>query len=162
MKPLLKALASLNVSWRDIVVILMQAVILPMSLLLILLEGLQRAAAGMLVSIRPAMTFQQPGCAQTDFANCVAVTGVIESLVGIAFGAMADRTDLVKVLFMLILLRMFGFVVFAYTEDYWPNDEYFKAAMLVKGIINQSVTIKVVALFIAILLASGGGDTVCG
>jgi hypothetical protein len=56
-----QAPASVNESWRDIAVILMRALILPMSLLLILLEGLQRAAAGILVSISPAITVQQLG-----------------------------------------------------------------------------------------------------
>jgi len=131
-----EALASVNESWRDIVLILMRALILPMSLLLVLLEGLQRAAAGILVSISPAITVQQLGWAQTEFANWIAVTGIIASVVGIAFGAMADRAGLVKVLFIFILLRMVGFVVFAYTEEYWPNDEYFKGMMLADGIMS--------------------------
>jgi PAT family beta-lactamase induction signal transducer AmpG len=147
-----EALASVNESWRDIVVILLRALILPMSLLLVLLEGLQRAAAGILVSISPAITVQQLGWAQTEFANWIAVTGIIASVVGIAFGAMADRAGLVKVLFIFILLRMVGFVVFAYTEEYWPNDEYFKAMMLAEGIMSQFVTITVIALFMRLCL----------
>ena len=108
-----EALASVNESCRDIVVILMRALILPMSLLLVLLEGLQRADVGILLSISPAITLQQLGWAQTEFVNCIAVTGIISSVVGIAFSAMAGRTGLVKVLFIFILLRMVGFVVFA-------------------------------------------------
>jgi hypothetical protein len=57
-------------------------------------------------------------------------------VVGIAFGAIADRAGLVKVFFIFILLRMVGFVVFAYTEEYWPNDEYFKGMMLADGIMS--------------------------
>ena len=131
-----KALASLNESWRDIVVILIRALILPMSLLLVLLEGLQRAAAVILISISPAITVQQLGWAQIEFANWIVVTGIIASVVGIALGAMADRAGLVKVLFIFILLRMFGFVVFAYTKGCGPSDEYFKAMMLAEGIMS--------------------------
>ena len=82
-----EALASVNESWRDIVVILMLA-----------------------------LTFTHESFA--GFANWIALTGIIASVVGIAFGAMADGAGLVKVLFIFILLRMVGFVVFEYTEEY--------------------------------------------
>jgi PAT family beta-lactamase induction signal transducer AmpG len=123
-----------------------------MSLLLIFLEGLQRAAAGILVSISPAITVQELGWAQTEFANWSAITGIIASVIGIVFGAMVDRAGLVKVLFIFILLRMVGFVVFAYTEEYWPNDEYFKSMVLAEGIISQFVTMTVIALFMRLCL----------
>ena len=147
-----EALASVNESWRDIIVTLMRALILPMSLLLIFLEGLQRAAAGILVSINPVITVQQLGWAQTEFANWIAITGIIASVIGVVFGAMVDRAGLVKVLFIFILLRMVGFVVFAYTEEYWPNDEYFKAMVLAEGIISQFVTMTVISLFMRLCL----------
>jgi PAT family beta-lactamase induction signal transducer AmpG len=113
---------------------------------------LQRAAAGILVSISPAITVQQLGWAQTEFANWIAVTGIIASVVGIVFGGMADCAGLVKVLFIFILLRMVGFVVFAYTEEYWPNDEYFKGMVLAEGIMSQFVTITVIVLFTRLCL----------
>ena len=72
-----EALASVNESWRDIIVTLLRALILPMSLLLIFLEGLQRAAAGILLSINPVITVQELGWAQTEFANWVAITGIV-------------------------------------------------------------------------------------
>lgn len=147
-----EALASVNESWRDIVVPLVRALILPMSLLLILLEGLQRAAAGILVSISPSITVQQLGWAQTEFANWVAITGIIASVIGILFGALVDRAGLVKVLFIFILLRMMAFVVLAYTEVYWQNDEYFKAMVLAEGIMSQFVTMTVIGLFMRLCL----------
>jgi len=147
-----EALASVNESWRDIVVPLVRALILPMSLLLILLEGLQRAAAGILVSITPSITVQQLGWAQTEFANWVAITGIIASVIGVVFGAMVDRAGLVKVLFIFILLRMIGFVVLAYTEVYWQNDQYFKAMVLAEGIMSQFVTMTVIGLFMRLCL----------
>jgi PAT family beta-lactamase induction signal transducer AmpG len=73
-------------------------------------------------------------------------------VVGIAFGAIADRAGLVKVFFIFILLRMVGFVVFAYTEEYWPNDEYFKGMVLAEGIMSQFVTITVIVLFTRLCL----------
>ena len=131
---------------------LVRALILPMSLLLILLEGLQRAAAGILVSITPSITVQQLGWAQTEFANWVAITGIIASVIGVVFGAMVDRAGLVKVLFIFILLRMIGFVVLAYTEVYWQNDQYFKAMVLAEGIMSQFVTMTVIGLFMRLCL----------
>ncbi|MBT6892539.1 MAG: MFS transporter, partial [Gammaproteobacteria bacterium] len=78
-----EALASVNESWRDIIVTLLRALILPMSLLLIFLEGLQRAAAGILLSINPVITVQELGWAQTEFANWVAITGIVASVIGV-------------------------------------------------------------------------------
>ena len=102
------------------------------------------------VILMRALTFTHESFA--GFANWIALTGIIASVVGIAFGAMADRAGRVKVLFIFILLRMVGFVVFAYTEEYWPNDEYFKAMMLAEGIMSQFVTITVIALFMRLCL----------
>ena len=65
---------------------------------------------------------------------------------------MVDRAGLVKVLFIFILLRMVGFVVFAYTEEYWTNDEYFKAMVLADGIMSQFVTMTVISLFMRLCL----------
>jgi PAT family beta-lactamase induction signal transducer AmpG len=147
-----EALASVNESWRDIVVTLIRALVLPMSLLLIFLEGLQRAAGGILASIAPALTVQELGWAQTEFANWIAITGVIASVTGVLFGAMVDRAGLVKVLFVFILLRAIGFVVLAYTQEYWQNDEYFKAMVLAEGVASQFVTMTVIALFMRLCL----------
>lgn len=147
-----EALASVNESWRDIVVTLIRALILPMSLLLTFLEGLQRAAAGILVSIGPAITVQDLGWAQTEFANWIAIIGIVASVVGVLFGALVDRVGLVKVLFVFILLRTIGFVVFAYTQEHWQNAEYFKAMLLFEYVASQFVTMTVIALFMRLCL----------
>ncbi len=148
----LEALASVSESWRDIVVPLVRALVLPMSLLLVVLEGLQRAAGGIQLAINPAITVQQLGWAQTEYANWLAITGVVASVIGVVFGAMVDRAGLVKVLFAFILIRMLGFAIFAYTEVYWQNVEYFKAMLLLADITSQFVTMTVIALFMRLCL----------
>jgi len=148
----LEALASVSESWREIVVPLVRALVLPMSLLLVVLEGLQRAAGGIQLAINPAITVQQLGWAQTEYANWLAITGVVASVIGVVFGAMVDRAGLVKVLFAFILIRMLGFAVFAYTEVYWQNVEYFKAMLLLSDITSQFVTMTVIALFMRLCL----------
>lgn len=147
-----EALASVNESWRDIVVTLVRALILPMSLLLIFVEGLQRAAAGILLSIAPAITVQDLGWAQTEFANWIAITGIVASVVGVLFGAIVDRAGLVKVLFLFVLIRAVGFVVIAYTQEYWQHDEYFKTMVLLEGVASQFVTMTIIALFMRLCL----------
>ncbi len=148
----LEALAGVNESWREIVTPLVRALILPMSLLLVVLEGLQRAAVGILLAINPAITVQQLGWAQTEYANWLAVTGVVASVIGVLFGAMVDRAGLVKVLFAFTLIRMLGFALFAYTEVYWQNAEYFKAMLLIADITGQFITITIIALFMRLCL----------
>ena len=148
----IEALASVNESWWDIVVPLVRALILPMSLLLVVLEGLQRASGGILIAINPAITVQQLGWAQTEYANWIAITGVVASVIGVIFGAMVDRAGLVKVLFAFILIRMLGFALFAYTEVYWQSAEYFKAMLLIADITGQFVTMTVIALFMRLCL----------
>ncbi|MDA0271676.1 MAG: MFS transporter [Proteobacteria bacterium] len=148
----LEALASVSESWRDIVVPLVRALVLPMSLLLVVLEGLQRAAGGIQLAINPAITVQQLGWAQTEYANWLAITGVVASVIGVVFAAMVDRAGLVKVLFAFILIRMLGFAIFAYSEVYWQNVEYFKAMLLLADITSQFVTMTVIALFMRLCL----------
>lgn len=149
-----EALASVNRSWRDIVVTLVRAIILPMSILLMVVEGLQRVASGLLVAIHPVLTIQNLGWEQTEFTNWNAVVGIVAAIMGVMFGALVDRIGSYKVLAGTITFRLMLFATFAMIESSWQIMEVYKSMMLLSAISSQFVTITIIALFMRLCFPS--------
>lgn len=151
-EPSKEALESVNDSWRDIVVSLVRAIVLPMSLLLIVVEGLQRMAGGMLNAIAPVLVVQDLGWFQTEYTNWTATAGIVGAVVGVLFGAMVDRAGAFRVMAVAIALRLILFLAFALLEPYWQNKEFVMAMILLAALTGQFVTITVIALFMRLCL----------
>lgn len=147
-----EALAGVNESWKDILVSLFRAIVLPMSLLLILLEGFQRMASGMLVSIGPVMTVQDLGWAQTDWSNYYATAGIIASVVAVVLGPLIDRMGSLRVLAVAIAFRFVLFGAFATFTAYWQHTEWVQGMVLLAYISGQIVTVSIIALFMRLCL----------
>ena len=147
-----EALAGVNESWKDILVSLFRAIVLPMSLLLILLEGFQRMASGMLVSIGPVMTVQDLGWAQTDWSNYYATAGIVASVVAVVLGPLIDRMGSLRVLAVAIAFRFVLFGAFATFTAYWQHTEWVQGMVLLAYISGQIVTVSIIALFMRLCL----------
>ncbi|MBL6690586.1 MAG: MFS transporter [Pseudomonadales bacterium] len=147
-----EALVAVNESWKDIFSSLIRALILPMSVLLIFLEGFQRMAAGMLVSIGPVMTVQDLGWAQTDWSNYYATAGIIASVVAVVLGPLIDRIGSFRVLTGAIAFRLVLFAAFALTSTYWQHTEWVQGMVLLAYISSQIVTVTIIALFMRLCL----------
>lgn len=147
-----EALAAVNESWKDIFSSLIRALILPMSVLLIILEGFQRMAAGMLVSIGPVMTVQDLGWAQTDWSNYYATAGIIASVVAVVLGPLIDRIGSFRVLAGAVAFRVLLFAAFAMTTTYWQHTEWVQGMVLLAYISSQIVTVTIIALFMRLCL----------
>lgn len=147
-----EALAAVNESWQDIMVSLFRAIVLPMSLLLILLEGFQRMASGMLVAIGPVMTVQELAWVQTEWTNFYATAGIIASLIAVLLGPLIDRIGSYRVLGAAIAFRLVLFAAFAMTPSLWQHPEWVKGMVLLSYISSQLVTITIIALFMRLCL----------
>lgn len=149
-----QALGSVNESWRDILVSLFRALILPMSLILILVEGLQRISSGMLVAIWPVLTVQDLDWVQTQYTNWASLVGICAAVFGVLLGAQVDRVGALKVLIAAIVFRALLFLVLASLPAYWASETFLKSILLIAGISQQFVTITIIALFMRLCLKS--------
>ncbi len=144
-EPSQEALEAVNESWKDIVVSLVRALILPMSVLLVLLESLQRIAGGVLVAINPVITVQSLGWVQTEYTNWISLAGIIAAVIGVVVGPWVDRAGAFRILIAAIAFRMVMFAVFGLSADAWVHQEYYKAMLMASQISQQFVTITVIA-----------------
>ena len=141
-------------SWLSLLTRVLKVLLLPMSLLLILIEGLSRVTSGLLVAVSPMLTVQELGWPQLDYANWVAVTGVIAAIAGVVFGPLIDRIGALIVLKWVVLFRVLTFVVMGFTVEYWPSGYVFHGFMLVNAVATQWVTVAIIALFMRLCAVS--------
>ena len=142
-----EALESVMDSWLAIFSTLIRALILPMSLLLIVLEGLSRVAGGMLIAVAPVLTVQDLGWLQTEYSQWIAVVGVIAAIFGVLMGPLVDRFGAKIALSIAIAVRALMFFGVAALQSWWQDPMFFKAVLLLNNLSSQIVTIAIIALF---------------
>jgi len=147
-----EALESVMDSWSAIIKTLTRALILPMSLLLILLEGLSRISGGMLIAIAPVLTVQDLGWLQSDYAQWIAVIGIVAAVFGVFMGPIVDRVGAGIILAVAIAIRIGMFLVAAIAHSWWSDAYFFKAVLLLNYVSAQIVSIAIIALFMQISL----------
>ena len=146
-KASIEALESVMHSWTAIFSTLIRALILPMSLLLILLEALNRMAGGILVAVAPVLTVQELGWLQTDYSQWIAISGVAAAIFGVLMGPVVDSVGAKIALFVAIAVRAMMFVGVALLQSWWQDPFFFKAVLLLSNLSSQIVTIAIIALF---------------
>jgi len=145
-----EALESVMGSWMAIMKTLIKALILPMSLLLILLEGFNRISAGMLLAISPVLTVQELGWLQTDYSQWIAISGIAAAIFGVAMGSIVDRVGAGIALTIAVSIRVGMFLCVAMLQTWWQDAYFFKAILLLSYLSGQIVTIAIIALFMQI------------
>ena len=78
--------------WGPIIKDLLCALFLPMSILLVTVEFLQRASSGILGVVMPLVTVAELGWVTTTYGNWVAAAGLIAALVGVLVGPFVDQS----------------------------------------------------------------------
>ena len=145
-----EALASAGSTWKGIIGTLMSTLVLPMSIILILLEGLNRTAAGIIVAINPVISVQELGWQQTDYSSWYALCGIVAAVIGVLLGPFVDRVGTQKTLIFIIAVRVAMFAVVAAMESHWHTVEFFKGFILFNYVSGQIVTIAIIAAFMRI------------
>jgi PAT family beta-lactamase induction signal transducer AmpG len=145
-----EALASVSKNWSEIFSTLIRALFLPMSLLLILLEGLSRVAGGMLGAIGPVLTVQDLGWLQTEYSQWVAIAGIAAAIFGVLLGPVVDRFGAKLALMLAILVRTVMFGLVGFMQFLWQDPLFFKVAILISALSGQIVTIAIISLFMQI------------
>ncbi len=147
-----RSLSFIEASWRSILVRIFQALLLPMSILLVLIEALNRMTSGLLVALSPVLTVQELGWLQLDYSNWVAMTGVIAAIMGVILGPLIDRIGSLRILKWIVLFRLLSFLVMAFLENSWGRFYLFESFMLINAIATQIVTVALIALFMRLCL----------
>ncbi len=145
-----EALDAVTESWKEIFHTLIRAIILPMSLLLILLEGLNRVSGGMLNAIAPVITVQELDWLQTDYSDWVALSGVIAAVAGILLGPVVDRIGTKITLTVMISIRVIVFLFVGVSQTLWQDPLFFKVVITTNVVTAQIVTIAVISIFMQI------------
>ena len=147
-----EALAAVNNSWRNIIVMLLKALILPMSIVLVLAGTLQRMVSGIMVSINPVITVQTLDWTQTEYANWISFAGIIAAVVGVLLGALIDRAGAYRVLAAVITFRLLLFTSVALLDTAWHSETFYRSFLMASEISQQLVTISIIALFMRLCL----------
>ncbi|MBT3427052.1 MAG: MFS transporter [Gammaproteobacteria bacterium] len=139
-------------SWKSILTRMFQALLLPMSILLVLIEALNRMTSGLLVAASPVLTVQELGWPPLDYSNWIAVTGVIAAITGVILGPFIDRIGSLRILKWIVLFRLFTFLAMSYFDNMWGTFSLFESFILVNAIATQIVTVALIALFMRLCL----------
>ncbi len=147
-----EAIAAQTDNFLGIFATLIKALILPISLLLVVLEGLNRMASGLLLAINPVLTVQDLGWSQTDYSGWIAIAGVCAAVFGVVLGPTIDRFGARKILMIAVGIRAGVFLLVALTEPWWQEMSYFKAVLMINSVSGQIVSVAIIALFMKICL----------
>jgi MFS transporter, PAT family, beta-lactamase induction signal transducer AmpG len=131
---------------------LFKALILPMSLLLIVLEALNRMAAGLLLAVMPVLTVQELSWEQTDYTQLVALAGVVAAVFGVLMGPVVDRFGATRILTIVVGIRAAMFLLVGLAESLWQQSLFFQTVVMVDRLSGQVVTIAIISLFMRICL----------
>ncbi len=145
-----QALQAVMDSWRGIFVTLTRALILPMSLLLILLEILNRSSSGMLIAILPVLTVQELGWLQTEYSQWVALAGIAAAIFGVLLSPAVDRYGAGLALKISITIKLVMFLCAGAMVSAWQDEDFFETVIMVNQLSSQIVTIAIISLFMQI------------
>lgn len=152
--PSKEALAAQTDQFLAIFGTLFKALILPMSLLLILLEALNRMAAGLLLAVMPVLTVQELSWAQTDYTQLVATAGIVAAIFGVLMGPVVDKFGATRILTVVVGVRAAMYLFVGLGESFWQHSLFFETVVLIDRMSGQIVTIAIISLFMRICMPS--------
>jgi PAT family beta-lactamase induction signal transducer AmpG len=129
---------------------LIRALLLPMSILLVACEFLNRASAGLYGAISPVVTVQQLGWADTDYAGWQASAGLLAAVFGIVVSPWIDRRGAGIALIVATGIKFAMFAAVALFTGLWQYDLFFSGFIVLFNLTSQVITVAIIALFMNI------------
>lgn len=133
--------------WRPLAVDLVRALFLPMSVLLVAVESLQRASSGILSVVLPLVTVAELGWDTTAYGNWVAVAGLVSALVGIAVAPWVDLYGARGALALAIAGKVLVIGAVPLLQPLWVHEAFFVSVLFANAVLSQVVTVAIIALF---------------
>lgn len=132
---------------------LLRTFVLPMSLVLVVMEFLNRANDGIALVLYPVYATQVLGFEPQVYTAFVSVIGIVAALVGVAFGPVIDRIGAKRVLIFVLLvgaaLRMWAWIGVTYYSMSTTELIYLYVAA---SIVGQWIFVATIAIFMTICL----------
>lgn len=137
-------------SFGDIFRSLLRVLLLPMSLLLVLVETLSRASAGIYVSLLPVFSVQELGYTSEAYANWIGLTGAISAFLGILIGPVIDRYGAARMLTWSLLGSATTTLTFVLCASLWSEDGFVLTCLMISQIFSQGFFVSIIAIFMGI------------
>jgi PAT family beta-lactamase induction signal transducer AmpG len=149
-KPSESALTFQAGDFKSIFVNLFRVLILPMSILLVVVEFLNRASAGLFLAITPVVTVQEIGWADTTYSNWQASAGIAAAILGVFVAPWIDRKGATLALSIAIGFRLVLFAFLGLVPSLWNLHGAFETLIVLNSLSGQIVTVSIIALFMNI------------
>jgi len=137
-------------SFQDIFSSLLRVLLLPMSLVLITVELLSRASAGIYVSLLPVLSVQELGYSSEAYANWFGLTGAISAFLGILIGPVIDRYGAARLLSLSLLGSAAIALTFALFVSLWSEGSFVLTCLMVSQIFAQGFFVSMISIFMGI------------
>jgi PAT family beta-lactamase induction signal transducer AmpG len=137
-------------SFGDIFGSLARVLLLPMSLVLVAVELVSRASAGIYVSLLPVLSVQELGYSSEAYANWFGLTGAISAFLGILIGPVIDRYGAARLLSLSLLGSAATALTFALCVHLWSADSFVVTCLMVSQIFAQGFFVSMIAIFMGI------------
>ena len=137
---------SFTVIFKD----LARVLFLPMSLLLVSVEFVSRAGAGISVAIFPVLAVQDLGYTSAQYAYWIGLTGGLSAVVGVFFGPLIDRIGATKILMGALIGSALTTLAFALATGAWSNQPFVIGMLVVGSVFSQLLFVAVIAMFMGI------------
>ena len=127
-----------------------RVVFLPMSLLLVGVEFVSRAAAGISVSVLPVIAVQDLGYSSVQYAYWFGLTGGISAVVGLFIGPVIDRVGATKILMGALIASAVTVITFGLATAWWSVDAWVVGMLALGQILSQALFVSIIATFMGI------------
>jgi PAT family beta-lactamase induction signal transducer AmpG len=129
---------------------LLRALLLPMSLVLVGVEVLARASAGIAISISPTLAVQELGFSSEQYAYWIGIMGGASAFVGILFGPLIDRFGAVRLLQVGLVFGGVTAAAFASVQWMWGELWVVLGALILSNLSSQLVFVATIAMFMGV------------
>lgn len=129
--------------FRDLVRVLL----LPMSLVLVVVEFLNRVRDGIAVAVFPKFAVDVVGLTGEDYSHYVAVLAVVSAVAGVILGTLIDRFGARRLLLVCLVAGGLCHVAVGLLPRLWEDPWAVAAAALLVYIAGQLIFISIIALF---------------
>ena len=137
-------------SFSEILKDLLRVLLLPMSVILVGVEFLGRASAGIAISIFPILAVQELGYSAENYAYWMGIMGGLSAAVGLFFGPLIDRFGSPRLLMIGLICAALTAAAFAMAESYWASTSVVLTALVFSQLFSQLVFVASIATFMGI------------
>ena len=129
--------------FRDLV----RTLFLPMSLLLIAVEFLNRVRDGIAVAVLPKFAVDEIGVTAAEYSQFISLLGLIAAVIGVLLGPLIDRQGAKRFLMISLVASAACHIAAGLLAELWQNMDFIVALYFVGAVASQLIFVAIIALF---------------